>query len=40
MPPIYGITCTGIGGAGKTKAVAAFSYDENESTWISGPTDS
>jgi DNA transposition AAA+ family ATPase len=30
---------TGIGGAGKTAAVASFAYNESETTWLSGPTD-
>jgi len=39
MPPIYGLMITGIGGAGKTAAVANFAYNESEVTWLSGPTD-
>lgn len=39
IPPIYGLIITGIGGAGKTAAVASFAYNESETTWLSGPTD-
>lgn len=39
LPPIYGLIITGIGGAGKTAAVASFAYNESETTWLSGPTD-
>ena len=37
IPVIYGLICTGIGGAGKTKAVARFFYDDEDSVWLSGP---
>jgi len=37
IPVIYGLICTGIGGAGKTKAAARFFYNDEDSVWLSGP---
>jgi hypothetical protein len=40
MPVMYNTTIvTGLGGAGKTSVEAKYLINEDEDTWIAGPTD-